>query len=164
MKKIIFVRHAKSSWEHDVPDIERPLKSRSRTDVINVSNEFIQNQISIDAVYSSPAKRALDTCSIFLENIGKSQDLIQICDELYDFGGRQVINFIQFLDANLNTIMIFGHNHALTSIANNYGNTFIDNVPTSGLVMIEFKIVSWSDLKPGITALTIFPKDLRRKS
>jgi len=161
MKKIIFVRHAKSSWEHDVTDTERPLKSRGITDVIDVSNEFITSDLSIEAVYSSPAKRALDTCHIFLENISISLDFLQISNDLYDFGGQKVISFIKSLDNNLKTIMIFGHNHALTSIVNTFGDEFIDNVPTSGLVAIQFEIDRWQDLKKGQTVKKIFPKDLK---
>jgi phosphohistidine phosphatase len=56
--------------------------------------------------------------------------------------------------------MIFGHNHAFTSIVNTFGNSYIENVPTSGLVMLEFNINNWQDLTHGKTALILFPKDL----
>ncbi|PAM96716.1 histidine phosphatase family protein, partial [Flavobacterium sp. IR1] len=29
MKRLILVRHGKSSWENDLPDDERPLKKRA---------------------------------------------------------------------------------------------------------------------------------------
>lgn len=32
MKKLIIVRHAKSSWEHNLPDHERPLNQRGFND------------------------------------------------------------------------------------------------------------------------------------
>ena len=32
MKKVILVRHAKSSWKHNVPDIERPISNRGYND------------------------------------------------------------------------------------------------------------------------------------
>ncbi|HMB99567.1 MAG TPA: histidine phosphatase family protein, partial [Flavobacteriaceae bacterium] len=161
MKKIVFVRHAKSSWEYDVIDSERPLKSRGISDIVNISNKFKMSNIGLDAIFSSYAKRAVDTCDIFVENLGISSELVQISDKLYDFGGNEVINFIKSLDNSLNTVAIFGHNHALTSIVNTFGDTYIDNVPTSGLVMIEFNIESWNKLTQGHTALVLIPKDLR---
>ena len=161
MKNIIFVRHAKSSWKYDVLDTERPLKSRGIVDITNVSNEFKINNLHVDAVFSSYAKRALDTCEMFLETLGMSSNIIEITKNLYDFAGYQVVSFIKQLDNSLDTVMIFGHNHALTSIVNTYGSDCIDNVPTSGLVMIEFNIESWLDFKKGITTLVLFPKDLK---
>jgi len=164
MKKIIFVRHAKSSWKYDVLDIERPLKNRGIIDITNISNEFKMNNLGFDRVYSSYAKRALDTCGIFLETLGRSSNIIEISKNLYDFAGNQVVDFIKKLDNSQDTIMIFGHNHALTSIVNEYGSDYIDNVPTSGLVMIEFNIDNWKDFRQGKTLLVLFPKDLISKS
>ncbi|MDU8886965.1 histidine phosphatase family protein [Yeosuana sp. MJ-SS3] len=161
MKKIIFVRHAKSSWEYDVPDSERPLKSRGVTDIFNISNKFKMSNIHIDAVYSSHAKRAADTCDIFVENLGISTKIVQISDKLYDFSGDNVVSFIKSLDDSLQTVAIFGHNYALTSIVNTYGDKYIDNVPTSGLVMIDFNIDHWKNLSKGQTVLVLIPKDLR---
>ena len=60
-----------------------------------------------------------------------------------------------------NEIMIFGHNHAFTSITNIFGSTFIENLPTSGLVKINFDVNSWSDIKSGETELILIPKELK---
>ena len=57
--------------------------------------------------------------------------------------------------------MIFGHNHAFTSISNIFGTAYMDNLPTSGLVKIDFEIEDWKDLKKGVTKLIIIPKELR---
>jgi phosphohistidine phosphatase len=57
--------------------------------------------------------------------------------------------------------MIFGHNHALTAIANTYGDTYIDNIPTCGVVIIKFNISNWSQLAPGKIVKTIFPRDFK---
>jgi phosphohistidine phosphatase len=80
---------------------------------------------------------------------------------LYDFGGEYVINFIKNLDENYQNVMIFGHNHAFTSICNIFGDMFVDNLPTSGLMVIDFSIDSWKDVNKGKTRFTIFPRDLK---
>ena len=86
---------------------------------------------------------------------------MKIEEDIYDFGGNQLVNFIKSLDNDLQKIMIFGHNHALTSIANTFGTKYIDNVPTAGLVKLSFDIDNWKDLKKGVTTITIFPRDLK---
>ncbi len=161
MKEIIFIRHAKSSWDYDVSDRERPLKKRGINDSHLVSSYFKQFNFTPDAIFTSPAVRARKTCKIFVENLDISNGSLKIQEAIYDFGGNQLIGFIKSLDKKLNNIMIFGHNHALTSIVNSFGSKYIDNVPTSGLIHLRFDIDNWKDIKKGITILTVFPRDLK---
>jgi phosphohistidine phosphatase len=162
MKTLILVRHAKSSWKHNVDDKERPLKNRGNTDAELVSIALKYRDLELDQIYSSPANRALSTCKIFINNLNIENDKIIIENNLYDFGGDQVISFIKELDQNYQNVMIFGHNHAFTSICNIFGDSFIDNLPTSGLVVIDFDVNSWADINKGCTRFTIFPRDLKQ--
>lgn len=162
MKTLILVRHAKSSWEFDVNDKERPLKKRGFNDAHLVSNAFKDRDLTPDIVFSSPANRALSTCNIFLKNLEVSTEKLSVIEDLYDFGGESVINFLKNLSENYKNVMIFGHNHAFTSICNIFGDTFIDNLPTSGLVVIDFDVDSWPTIGNGTTRFTIFPRDLKQ--
>ena len=161
MKNLVLIRHAKSSWEHDVSDDQRPLEKRGIADAHLVSSEFGAQSFQPDKIFSSHANRALTTCKIFLENLEISDKLLVVSQELYDFGGRNVADFIKSLDDRLNNVMIFGHNYAFTSISNRFGSTFIDNLPTCGLVWIQFDIDSWKAVEQGTTKLIIRPKDLK---
>ncbi|TXD84738.1 histidine phosphatase family protein [Subsaximicrobium wynnwilliamsii] len=161
MKKIILVRHGKSSWEHDVTDKERPLKKRGITDAHLVSEAFLTKKVSLDAIYSSAANRAFSTCEIFVKVFNREVASVTVLDKLYDFEGQIVIDFMKSLDDRYNNVMIFGHNNAFTSICNIFGDVYIDNLPTSGLVAIDFDVNSWVDIKKGKTSLTIFPRDFK---
>ena len=161
MKTLILVRHGKSSWEYAVSDKDRPLLQRGINDGYLVSSAFNSENIKIDAVFSSPANRALHTCIIFLRQLPSPFDILEVTDRLYDFSGEEVLRFVQELDDDLDTVMIFGHNHAFTHIANSLGNSYIENVPTSGLVRLRFDITNWKSLSKGITEQTIFPKHLK---
>ncbi|MFC0605835.1 SixA phosphatase family protein [Winogradskyella pulchriflava] len=161
MKTIVLVRHGKSSWEYDVSDAERPLKSRGVKDAKLVAKHFAKENLIPKYFFSSPAKRALDTCKIFVNSFDLSENSIKIDNSLYDFGGESVVNFVKSLPNDINYAMIFGHNHAYTSIANIFGDKFIANLPTSGLVKMNFEINDWKDLKKGKTELIITPKQLK---
>ncbi|RNC87164.1 MAG: histidine phosphatase family protein [Winogradskyella sp.] len=161
MKTIIFVRHAKSSWKHDVSDIDRPLKSRGINDALLISKELKLKNIEIDFVYTSPANRAASTCKIFMNSLNINDDKLLIVKDLYDFGGESVLKFITSLDNDYKTIMIFGHNFAFTSLINTLGDMYIDNLPTAGIAIIEFNIDSWQYVKYGHTRAIMFPKDYR---
>jgi len=161
MKKLILVRHGKSSWEYAVSDRDRPLAERGINDALLVSGKVLSQGIEIEAMFSSPANRALHTATIFVRQLNFHFENLKIENELYDFSGDEVLRFIRNLKNELDLVMIFGHNHAFTHIANSLGNTYIENVPTSGLVELEFDVDDWSKVTKGATAQTIFPKKLR---
>jgi len=161
MKTLVLIRHGKSSWKHPVSDMLRPLKSRGISDAELVVNEFLKSDFRPDLVVSSPAKRAVDICSIFIQKMNISDKTLQINPTIYDFSGGKTADFIKTLDNNYQKVMLFGHNYAFTSLANLFGNVYIENLPTSGLVMINFNVDSWKDIENGTTELVLFPKDLR---
>src|SRR5690606_10632429 len=161
MKTVILVRHGKSSWEYNVSDRDRPLMERGIMDVNKVAKQFLSNRIPIDAAYSSPANRALHTAMIFLGTISFPLTKFGLSNELYDFSGEEVYQFIKALNNDKDTVIIFGHNEAFTHIANSLGNMYIDNVPTGGLVQLKFDTNDWSAVTKGTTVRTLFPTQLK---
>lgn len=161
MKHLILIRHGKSSWEYAVSDFDRPLLESGIKDALLIGSKLESQKNEIDAVYSSPANRALHTSIIVMRQLGFPFHNFHVTNELYDFSGESVIKFIKSLDNRLRTVMIFGHNHAFTHIANSLGNTYIDNVPTAGLVELRFEVTNWKSVAKGTTKQTMFPKHFR---
>ena len=161
MKTIILVRHGKSSWEFNVSDKDRPLKERGIDDAHLVSKVLKSSGISIDYAFSSPANRALHTCMIFLRNLDFDLNKLLVSAALYDFSGENVLSFLKQIDNDYKTILVFGHNYALTTLVNTLGDRYIENVPTAGLTKMEFSIESWNKITKGKTTQIVFPKELR---
>lgn len=161
MKTLYMVRHAKSSWKHDVIDHQRPLKNRGSRDAELVS-EYVKDKVKQpQRLFTSDAERALSTALYFKEAFGLEDSEFITNHNLYDFGGRQVLEIIKNLNNSLDRVMIVGHNHAFTSIANMLGNKYIENLPTCGFVQLEFDEDSWKDITVGKTRMTVFPRDLK---
>jgi phosphohistidine phosphatase len=161
MKTLYMVRHAKSSWKHDVKDHQRPLKTRGENDGKRVS-EYIATKVPApQRVISSDAVRALTTANYFKKSFAISDSDFTTNDDLYDFSGQNVMKIIKNLDNSLDRVMIVGHNHAFTSVANMLGNKYIENVPTCGFVMLQFETDNWSKISTGKTIQTLFPRDLK---
>lgn len=161
MKKLILVRHGKSSWKEDLPDDKRPLKKRAYKDadlVIDAFKGFVKDPLEL---WSSYATRALTTAKIFKEKLEVRDENFLIKNELYTFDSGSLLQVIKSCDDGIKNLMIFGHNPAMTGVANKLGDQNFDNVPTTGLCMIEFQTNSWQDLKKGKTLLYLFPKNLR---
>ncbi|GAA4271708.1 histidine phosphatase family protein [Aquimarina gracilis] len=161
MKTLYMIRHAKSSWEYDVSDDKRPLNKRGLKDADLIGKELQTVVKSVDRILCSPAERAHATAKIIVGYLDFSDYIFDLEPRLYDFGGNHVIEVIKSCDDSVDSLMIFGHNHAFTAIANLYGSEKIDNLPTAGVVVIQFDVNKWKNIDVGKTLLKIFPKFLK---
>ena len=161
MKQLILVRHGKSSWENNLPDEKRPLKKRAYHDaalVLKVFKEFKSGDVML---WTSPAVRAHTTAKLFKEELQIPDREFMVKDALYTFDEDQLLSVIKSCSNEVEKLMVFGHNPALTGLVNSLGDKPIDNLPTTGLCVIDFEVENWHDLKTGKTLLQLFPKNLR---
>lgn len=161
MKKLILVRHGKSSWENPLEDLERPLKKRGYKDAELVIEAFKNHFEKPIKAFSSNAVRALTTAQIFQKGLGIDEANFSIEPDLYTFEKERILDFIKTRDNSVEQLMLFGHNPAFTALANQLGDQELNNLPTTGLVVIEFEIADWSTISQGKTLLTLSPKNLK---
>ena len=162
MKKVYFIRHAKSSWETVTDDHDRILSSRGFHDADLVGRYLKGENVNVDAVYSSSANRAETTARIICENLEIPLSDIKLSKKLYDFDGKDVMHFIKNEIPNeVNSILIFGHNPCFTSLVNTLGTKVFFNFPTCGVAAIEFDSVDWKEIIDGRTFFSLTPKQIR---
>lgn len=148
MKKVILVRHAKSSWQTAAQtDFERPLNDRGHRDAPVMAKRLKEKQPMIDAFISSPAKRAFTTAAYFAEawNL-KEKDIIQQ-PRLYHAPSAVFSDVISQLDDALNTVVIFSHNPGITEFVNNIADVRLDNMPTCAVFAVQIESESWKNLE-----------------
>ena len=87
-KTIFLVRHAKSCWNNEFPDFERPIKKRGVYDANLVSEHLINKNINPDIILCSSANRTKLTAEIFIKNLALANVNIEYLEELYDFFWR----------------------------------------------------------------------------
>lgn len=162
MKKLILIRHGKSSWDTPVKDEDRPLTPRGVKDALKMAEhitDFLPNRF---VIWTSPAKRALNTAVIFSQFHNIPQELVIVHEELYTFDESQLVSSIQSVKNEHNNLILFGHNGAVTDFVNKFGDQSIVNVPTSGAVIIEFPQEQWQSIANGKIIKTLFPKELQQ--
>ena len=161
MKKIILIRHAKSSWEHNVSDIKRPISKRGFDDAVLMVQILNNLLIDLDAIYSSDSLRTLETAKIFSDNLINYKKLkVTKTPNLYDFFGDQVDLFIKNLNNRLKTVMIFSHNNSCNNLLAKYSDIVNLHVPTTGILIFEFDVSLWEDVKKG-NCNCFFPKNFK---
>ncbi|MFN4028315.1 MAG: SixA phosphatase family protein [Flavobacterium sp.] len=161
MKQLFIIRHAKSSWSTPLNDVDRPLTNRGIHDAHLVSLQVKDELPDSYLVWSSVAKRAAETATIFAQNLLFPTESIQFKKELYTFDDRRLEQIIKSCPDSCHHLIVFGHNEAITNFVNKFGNIFIDNVPTSGFVKLSFNVTRWNDIAKGHTHKTVFPKELK---
>ena len=160
MKSLILIRHAKSSWDVPVQDKDRELIPIGIENIKKVAKKAISILPEEFSIWSSTAKRASQTAYLFCENSSIQKDKIICSDNLYTFDENTLEKIIKKCDNNVETLIVFGHNGAITDFVNKFGDKLIQNVPTSGLVFLKFEQHSWIDIQNGKTLHTIFPKEI----
>jgi len=161
MKNLILIRHAKSSWNAPVQDFDRTLEQRGREDANLVANNAMKFLPSNFVIYSSSARRARETALIFAKAILYPVESIVFSDNLYTFDENKLEKLIKSSTNNIENVILFGHNDAITNFVNKFGNIFVDNVPTAGFVWLQFETDSWEGITKGKTIKIIFPRNLK---
>lgn len=157
MKNLILIRHSKSSWEAPLRDLDRPLSRRGINDAHLVFSKISNILPKTFVVWSSYAKRTKESAIIFSQSLNIPFETIYFKEDLYTFDEDQLEEAIKKCENNYDNLILFGHNNAITNFVNKFGNLFIENVPTSGIVKLQLPIDDWKSLKKGKTVETIFP-------
>lgn len=161
MKSLYLVRHAKSSWTFDLSDHDRPLGKRGRKDVLKMGAHLAINQPKPEVLISSTASRAFYTALHLCDEMGISEKEILLSKKLFHAGAKEILSIIQNAP-NCSTLAVFGHNPGFTDCANLLANANIENVPTCGVVGINFDVDSWSevDFGKGEQVFSYVPKEI----
>ena len=157
MKTVYLVRHAKSSWDFSgLEDHERPLNDRGLRDAPMMANLLKGKKVQPDAIFASPAVRALTTAIFFKNELRVEGEDFFVKDVIYEAMPEQIISLVRMLPEDVETILLFGHNPTFTSVANRFTKDHIANIPTCGIVRIDAEIDNWMQFSPDTASVTAF--------
>lgn len=157
MKKVYFIRHAKSSWaDSSLRDIDRPLNKRGLRDAPFMAKLLKAKQLKVDAIIASPANRAWTTAMHFADAFDIPERRVIQKEEIYEAWMETILEIVQELPSDWNTVLIFGHNPTFTSLANHFSEDYIPNVPTCGIVEISGDVQRWADFNAQTARRTAF--------
>ncbi|HRF17964.1 MAG TPA: histidine phosphatase family protein, partial [Chitinophagaceae bacterium] len=108
---------------------------------------LLDKNINIDAIISSPAKRAAKTAKAFAESYDLKKSRLQFKEELYMAGSAAFTAVIESADEKFESIAVFSHNPGITDFANELTNARIDNIPTCGVFAIKINTDTWKNFR-----------------
>lgn len=150
MKKLFILRHARTEdKQQGQKDFDRELTAVGLQNATRMGIYLNEQEISFDILISSPAERARTTASLIAEQIGYETSKIHYNEEVYEASIRTLLQVVNQLKDDWNTVLLIGHNPSITYLAEYLTKTSIGDVTTCGLVQIEFKTDSWMDVSEG---------------
>lgn len=144
MKNLLLIRHGKSSWRDTaLSDFERPLNKRGKRDAPVMGVRLLELGLRPELIVSSPAKRALKTAKLIAATLEYPKKRIEVLGALYQADVAALLAIVAGLDAAYSRVLLVGHNPELTALAHHLSGAVLENVPTCGLVSVEFAVDTW---------------------
>ena len=144
MKKLLLLRHAKSSWEDaSLPDFERPLNERGRRAAPLIGTFIRQQKIRPNLIICSPAKRTRETIALVLEAAGIAAE-IRYDERIYEATVARLFEVISQIEDDKQEVLLVGHNPGFENLLERLtGQT--ERMPTATLARIILHSENWSE-------------------
>jgi phosphohistidine phosphatase len=171
MKRLILLRHAKSSWNDPVErDFDRPLNAKGKRAAETMGRHMREEGVAFDAAIASPAIRVVET----LQYVGKGygEPIEPEWDRrAYLASNVTLLDIVHEASDDVDALLLSGHNSGLEDLVlllvpDARGDTLREAVeekfPTCSLAEMEFDADSWADIRPATGRLLRFvrPRDL----
>lgn len=166
MRRLLLLRHAKSSWgTPGIKDFDRPLAPRGIAAAARMGRYLTDNDLVPDLVLCSPAERTRQTVTLVLEAAGEQPE-VRFEEALYHEGKAAMLSLLAAVDAGIGTVMIIGHNPTIAECAFNLAapgaaglrTAISTKFPTAALAVLEFPGNEWASVEPGSAELKAFVK------
>jgi len=109
MIRMILMRHAKSSWEDDVADFDRPLNRRGLRDAPRIAAELSERGWCPDVVVHSAAMRTTQTWELMASHFPEVDQVVS-SKSLYHGSPADIRTVAENLPTSCGTSLIIGHN------------------------------------------------------
>ncbi|MFY4788817.1 SixA phosphatase family protein [Aliarcobacter butzleri] len=156
MKKLILIRHAKSDWSNPLSeDFLRPLNKRGEKNAPFMAKILEKKDIKPDLIISSPSIRTKQTLEYFIKQLNY-KDEVRFEESIYEAPFENLLKVIKNISNNYKIILLVGHNPGLWDLVNFLLDKHFENIPTCGIVEIDFNAKSWQDISKKNSNLVSF--------
>jgi phosphohistidine phosphatase len=138
MKVLYLVRHGQSSWDDvKLADSARPLTDKGKNDATKMGKRLADAGVAVDAIVSSPTKRALATAETIARKLDfKRKDIVQD-ERLYSGQVDDLLQLIKEVGDDHKRVMLVGHNPLLSELLLQLAGKNV-NLPTCAVAVLRF--------------------------
>lgn len=171
--RLLLLRHAKSDWSGKADDHARRLSARGKKTAPRMGAYMRAKSYEPELVLCSTAERTKETLELVLPALA-GQPQIRYDRILYLAEWPVLLAEIRALESEASPLMVVGHNPGLEQLAIALAlqapsaaergrlQKLAQKFPTAALAVLDFEIVDWGRLKPGLGRLVDYmrPKDI----
>ena len=159
LRKIILLRHAKSSWKDPLlRDFDRPLSKRGIKDTKLMKVHITSLLKEVDEIYSSPSIRTRQT----INQLAPEFPRVNYVESLYLGDVSVVLSLLESIQTQIKTVMIVGHNPCIQETMEIIWKKPVEKFPTCATVVFSLQN-GWSKTNTPFGNLEKFvkPSDLK---
>lgn len=154
MKRLLILRHAKSSWgDASLDDWQRPLAARGVADAPRVGEMLREGSLVPDLILTSDAVRARTTAQAAAAAAGYTREIV-LEPSLYHATPEDVIALLNGLPDTASTVLVVGHNPGLEELVEQLSGEHYD-MPTGAMAQLALPIDRWRDLDMSLGAAVV---------
>ena len=155
MKKLILLRHAKSSWDDPaLDDHDRPLNQRGRRAAPIIGAWLAANDHVPELILCSSSLRTRQTVCRLRKSIADLPAPV-IEPDLYHATPTRMLDCLKSQPVSIQTVMVVGHQPGIGSLAHKLSDgtetescrRAFQHFPTAAAAVFCFKGQKWSDLR-----------------
>ena len=161
MKTILLLRHAKAeNGSSGLPDLDRALNDRGRKEAQAIGTFIRKQNLELDLVLSSPAKRARETTELVLASADLAVE-VRYEQRIYEAGPLQLLEVVSQIEAERSTVLLVGHNPGMEELLRQLTGR-LEHMATGTLAKIDLKADRWSGVseEKGSLDWIVKPKEL----
>src|SRR5690242_6514131 len=116
MRRLLLLRHAKSSWsDPGASDHERPLNRRGQEAAPRIGAYLARHRLIPDAVLCSTARRTRETWELVAAEAPAAPPP-RFTEQLYDATPRTLLDVFRRADPAAESLLVVGHNPGLQEV------------------------------------------------
>jgi phosphohistidine phosphatase len=142
MGSLVLLRHAKSSWEGDLDDHDRPLAARGQRDAPVAGDALRARGVRPDLVICSTAQRTRQTWA----GLRLTTEALRYDRRLYAARSGELLRLVHEVPSEIGTLMLIGHAPGVVDLADQLAapdseasavTRLRQKYPTAGLAIFE---------------------------
>lgn len=150
MSRIIYlIRHSYAEESNGKRDVDRKLTLEGQSTVRALGRHLINQNFNPDIILCSSAVRTQETAVNLVEELGMNEGLIEYKDVIYNASVREMLEVLNELSEETNSVAIIGHNPTITFFGEYLSGSIIGNMEPSGVATIKFDKLNWGEVSQG---------------
>ncbi len=142
-RRLMLMRHAKSSWKSHVPtDHERPLNARGRRDAARVGKRLAKLGWVPDLMVGSDSRRTRETWERMQKRFPEAR--VIFTRALYAGGPTELRREVARLSAAVRTVLVLGHNPGWEEAVTELSGREV-RITTANVVLLEGEGATWGE-------------------